>query len=40
MKSIKDIKYNDIGSVFEGLKRSLEVLIIPLGEQLIPLLAD
>lgn len=40
MKSIKDIKYNDIGSVFEGLKRSLEVLIIPLGEQLIPLLAE
>lgn len=40
MKSIKDIKYNDIGSVFEGLKRSLEVLIVPLGEQLIPLLAE
>lgn len=40
MKSIKNIKYDDIGSVFEGLKRSLEVLIIPLGEQLIPLLAE
>lgn len=40
MASIKDIKYDDIGSVFEGLKRSLEVLIVPLGEQLIPLLAD
>lgn len=40
MASIKDIKYDDIGSVFEGLKRSLEVLLIPLGEQLIPLLAD
>ena len=34
------IKYDDIGSVFEGLKRSLEVLIVPLGEQLIPLLAE
>lgn len=40
MQQIKDIKYNDIGSVFEGLKRSLEVLIVPLGEQLIPLLAE
>lgn len=40
MESIKDIKYNDIESAFEGLKRSLEVLIIPLGEQLIPLLAE
>lgn len=40
MEQIKDIKYDDIGSVFEGLKRSLEVLIIPLGEQLIPLIAE
>lgn len=40
MESIKNIKYDDIGSVFEGLKRSLEVLIVPLGEQLIPLMAE
>lgn len=40
MQQIKDIKYDDISSVFEGLKRSLEVLIVPLGEQLIPLLAE
>ena len=40
MEQIKDIKYDDIGSVFEGLKRSIEVLIVPLGEQLIPLLAE
>lgn len=40
MASIKDIKYDDIGAVFEGLKRSIEVLIIPLGEQLIPLMAE
>lgn len=40
MEKLKDIKYDDIGSVFEGLKRSVEVLIIPLGEQLIPLLSD
>lgn len=40
MEQIKDIKYDDISSVFEGLKRSVEVLIVPLGEQLIPLLAE
>ena len=40
MASIKDIKYDGIGAVFEGLKRSIEVLIIPLGEQLIPLMAE
>lgn len=40
MGQIKKVKYDDIGSVFEGLKRSVEVLIIPLGEQLIPLLSD
>lgn len=40
MGQIKKVKYNDIGAVFEGLKRSVEVLIIPLGEQLIPLLSD
>lgn len=40
MASIKDIKYDDIGAVFEGLRRSIEVLIIPLGEQLIPLMAE
>lgn len=40
MESLKKVKYDDIGSVFEGLKRTVEVLIIPLGEQLIPLLKD
>lgn len=38
MEQIKETKYDDIGSMFEGLKRSLEMLILPLGEQLIPLL--
>lgn len=38
MGKIKETKYDDIGSMFEGLKRSLEMLILPLGEQLIPLL--
>lgn len=40
MGQIKEVKYDDIGSVFEGLKRSVEVLIIPLGEELIPLLSS
>lgn len=40
MESLKEVKYNDLGSMFEGLKRTVEVLLIPLGEQLIPLLKD
>lgn len=40
MDEMKEVKYDDLGSVFEGLKRAVEVLIIPLGEQLIPLLKD
>lgn len=35
-----EIKYDDLGSMFEGMKRSVELLLIPLGEQLIPLLKD
>nr|DAD86086.1 MAG TPA: minor tail protein [Siphoviridae sp. ctGyV19] len=40
MEGIKAVKYDDLGSMFEGLKRAVEVLLIPLGEQLIPLLSD
>ncbi len=40
MKGIKETKYNDLGSMFEGLKRSVEMLILPLGEKLIPLLSE
>lgn len=40
MEGIKAVKYDDLGSMFEGLKRAIEVLLIPLGEQLIPLLSD
>ncbi len=40
MDEIKKVKYNDLGSMFESLKRSLEMLILPLGESLIPLLTD
>jgi phage-related minor tail protein len=40
MNGIKEVKYDDLGSMLEGLKRSLELLILPLGEQLIPLITD
>ncbi|MCI8276303.1 MAG: hypothetical protein HFI66_11995 [Lachnospiraceae bacterium] len=40
MEGIKAVKYDDLGSMFEGLKRSIEVLLIPLGEQLIPVLSE
>lgn len=40
MNQIKETKYNDLGSMFEGLKRSVEMLLLPLGEQLIPVLDD
>lgn len=39
MESIMDQKYDDLASVMEGVKRSLELLLIPLGEDLIPLLS-
>ena len=38
---VKNIKYNDIGSALEGIKRSIQVgLLLPLGEQILPLLSD
>lgn len=40
MKSLKEVKYNDLGSMFEGLKRTVEVLILPLGNELIPILEN
>lgn len=40
MNTLKDVKYDDLGSMLEGLKRSAEMLLIPLGEQLIPVLTE
>ncbi|MBS5088671.1 MAG: phage tail tape measure protein [Clostridiaceae bacterium] len=40
MDSIKEVKYDDLGSMLEGLKRSAEMLLVPLGEQLIPILTE
>lgn len=40
LNKIKEVKYDDLGSMFEGLKRTVEMLLLPLGEQLIPVLSD
>ena len=40
LEEIQDVKYDDIGSVFEDLTRTIEMLVIPLGEQLIPMLME
>lgn len=40
LESINSIKYNDAASMFEGLKRSVEDLMLPLGEQLTPVLSE
>lgn len=36
MNKIKAVKYDDIGSMFEGLKRNVEMLLLPLGNALMP----
>jgi phage-related minor tail protein len=33
-------KYNDLGSMLEGLKRNFELLLLPLGDALIPLIKE
>lgn len=38
LSEINDIKYNDLGSMIEGLKRNFETLLLPLGNALIPLI--
>lgn len=35
MNQIKEVKYDDIGSMFEGLKRNVQMLLLPLGNALI-----
>lgn len=37
MGQIKDVKYDDLGAQFEELKRNIELLLVPLGEALLPL---
>lgn len=38
LAEINEIKYDDLGSMFEGLKRNFETLLLPLGNALIPLI--
>lgn len=41
MKSINEVKYDDIGSALQGLGRTLETdVILPLGEELKPVVED
>lgn len=38
LDKIKEVKYDDIGSAIEGLKRNFELLIQPIGDAFIPLI--
>lgn len=40
LEELQSVKYNDLGSMFEGFTRTIELLLIPLGEDLIPMLGD
>lgn len=39
MNGIKEVKFEDMGSMLEGMGRSLEMLLLPLGEALMPVLS-
>ena len=38
MEKMKAVKYDDLGSMLEGLGRTIEALLLPLGDGLIPLI--
>lgn len=38
MGQINEVKYDDFGSMLEGLKRQVELLLLPLGDALVPIL--
>lgn len=40
LQQLSEIKYDDLGSMLEGLKRSVELLLVPLGEALIPAISE
>lgn len=40
MNKIKEVKYDDIGSMFKGIKRNVEMLLLPLGNALMPLIVS
>ena len=40
LSEINNIKYDDLGSMLEGLKRNFETMLLPLGNALIPLITQ
>ena len=40
LEGMEKVKYSSVGEMFEGLKRSVEMLLLPLGEQLIPIITE
>lgn len=40
LNDMETTKYNDLGSMLEGLKRNFELLLLPLGNALIPLIKE
>ncbi len=40
LETIKEVKYDDFGSMLDATTRALEMLLIPLGEALIPILTE
>lgn len=40
LEDIKKVKYNDLGSMLEGMKRNIELMALPIGEKLIPAFED
>lgn len=40
LAQMNEVKYDDLGSMLEELKRSVELLLVPLGEALIPAISE
>lgn len=40
LSEMEDVKYNSLSDMFNGLSRTIELLLIPLGEQIIPVLKE
>lgn len=40
LTEINEVKYDDLGSMVEGLKRNFETLLLPIGNALIPLIME
>lgn len=38
LSGINEIKYDDLGSMIEGLKRNFETMLLPIGEALMPIM--